>query len=87
MATTKKVAVKKAAAVAAPVVKREPGKINVRVNQSVRILEGEHAGLVGVVQSIDHEDISMQVLIQGVKDDKPVDVCETFYPVQVEANQ
>lgn len=85
MATAKKVAVKKAAAVSAPVVQAKP--VGVRVNQAARVKVGKYADLVGIVQEISEDGTQAKLLIQGVQAGDSVDALEWFTAGEVEANQ
>lgn len=92
MGTPKKVAAKTVrAAVAAPAAKtaapvaKQAGKFTVKVNQAARILTGKYAGAVGSVQSIDEENLTAAVLVQGIFNGAPIDTLQTCYPADLES--
>jgi transcription antitermination factor NusG len=84
MATkAKKPAAKKAVTVAkaAPVA---PVKFTGRVNDAVKITEGQLAGAVGKVQAIERGGEVVQVLVQGIHNGQPVDSLDTYGPTWLE---
>lgn len=82
MATAKKTVVKKVVK-ATRVTGAPVKKVDAKINQATRLIDGEYAGLVGTVQKISEDGTRCKLLVEGVKDGEPVRVLDWFDAGQV----